>query len=355
MLTYSDYYPFGMVMHGRTYNFGDYRYGFNGKEKDDKGEWGSTHYDYGFRIYNPQIARFLSVDPLAPEYPWYTPYQFAGNMPIWAIDLDGLEPNIFQRAWNYINGRTYINKAWDKAIEIYGENHPALTRNVLVNTDLGIAIVQSGEKVLEDETLTSVLRYDYFLGVPDNMEYGGEFYEFRIYSDQDLNNQIGNTIEKEGHFYQSYDTWTGLHSKAYQKGNEMYFDWGIVDNIHIPYHGGIGPDIGPGKVKYATELPTLKKGTQAWDNAVKALRNQKGKSNYRVSSASEARELLIEARGNMNRYKQYYKTKTGKNYKKGFERHPKEHTNTDAEFNNLDHIKWRDGKSNGHIFYKKTN
>jgi hypothetical protein len=32
------------------------------------------------------------VDPLAPSYPWYTPYQFAGNMPISAIDLDGLEP-----------------------------------------------------------------------------------------------------------------------------------------------------------------------------------------------------------------------------------------------------------------------
>jgi len=33
----------------------------------------------------------LSVDPLTQSYPWYTPYQFAGNKPIWAIDLDGLE------------------------------------------------------------------------------------------------------------------------------------------------------------------------------------------------------------------------------------------------------------------------
>jgi hypothetical protein len=32
------------------------------------------------------------VDPLAPEYPFYTPYQFAGNMPIQFIDRDGLEP-----------------------------------------------------------------------------------------------------------------------------------------------------------------------------------------------------------------------------------------------------------------------
>lgn len=34
----------------------------------------------------------LSVDPLSKSYPWYTPYQFAGNRPIDAIDYDGLEP-----------------------------------------------------------------------------------------------------------------------------------------------------------------------------------------------------------------------------------------------------------------------
>ena len=48
------------------------RYGFNGKEKDDDIQ-GQTVYDYGFRIYNPAIAKFLSVDPLTKEYPWYTP------------------------------------------------------------------------------------------------------------------------------------------------------------------------------------------------------------------------------------------------------------------------------------------
>jgi hypothetical protein len=36
----------------------------------------------------------LSVDPLTKGYPFYTPYQFAGNNPIWAIDLDGLEERI---------------------------------------------------------------------------------------------------------------------------------------------------------------------------------------------------------------------------------------------------------------------
>ena len=48
-------------------------------------------YDYGFRIYNPRLAKFLSVDPLTRSYPMLTPYQFASNTPIAAIDLDGLE------------------------------------------------------------------------------------------------------------------------------------------------------------------------------------------------------------------------------------------------------------------------
>ena len=69
-----------------------HRYGFNGKEMDNevKGSTG-TQYDYGFRIYDPRICKFLSVDPLTKSYPYYTPYQFAGNNPIKFIDLDGLE------------------------------------------------------------------------------------------------------------------------------------------------------------------------------------------------------------------------------------------------------------------------
>ncbi|WMJ74875.1 hypothetical protein RCC89_17155 [Cytophagaceae bacterium ABcell3] len=32
----NDYYPFGMMMPGRNYSSQDYRYGFNGMEKDDE-------------------------------------------------------------------------------------------------------------------------------------------------------------------------------------------------------------------------------------------------------------------------------------------------------------------------------
>ena len=84
-----------MLMPGRHYSNGDleYRYAFNGKEKDS--EWSTgAKYDYGFRIYDGRLGKFLSVDPLSPNYPMLTPYQFASNTPIMAIDLDGLEAKV---------------------------------------------------------------------------------------------------------------------------------------------------------------------------------------------------------------------------------------------------------------------
>ena len=80
-----------MMMSGRVWSSGSsHRYGFNGQEKDNEVSGEDNNYNYGFRIYNTQVARFLSVDPLTGSYLWYTPYQYAGNMPIGAINIDGL-------------------------------------------------------------------------------------------------------------------------------------------------------------------------------------------------------------------------------------------------------------------------
>ena len=68
-----------------------YRYGFNGKENDNELKGEGNQQDYGMRIYDPRLGRFLSEDPITAKYPWLTPYQFSSNSPIWAVDLDGLE------------------------------------------------------------------------------------------------------------------------------------------------------------------------------------------------------------------------------------------------------------------------
>jgi RHS repeat-associated protein len=91
ILSASDYTPFGMQMVGRTWNSSSYRYGFNGKENDNEIKGEGNQQDYGMRIYDPRLGKFLSVDPITKDYPELTPYQFASNSPILGIDLDGLE------------------------------------------------------------------------------------------------------------------------------------------------------------------------------------------------------------------------------------------------------------------------
>jgi RHS repeat-associated protein len=69
IISSSDYYPFGAPINGRSAAFGnDYRFGFNGKEGDGEAQT----QDYGFRVYNPRLGRFLSVDPLIKEYAMLT-------------------------------------------------------------------------------------------------------------------------------------------------------------------------------------------------------------------------------------------------------------------------------------------
>jgi RHS repeat-associated protein len=82
-----------MTMPGRKYNVGieAYRYGFNGKENDNEVKGEGNQQDYGMRIYDPRLGKFLSVDPITSTYPMLTPYQFASNSPIGGIDKDGLE------------------------------------------------------------------------------------------------------------------------------------------------------------------------------------------------------------------------------------------------------------------------
>jgi RHS repeat-associated protein len=81
-------------MPGRKYSQAStkYRYGFNGKENDNDVKGEGNQQDYGNRIYDPRLGRFLSVDPLQKKFPALSSYQFCGDNPIATIDLDGLEP-----------------------------------------------------------------------------------------------------------------------------------------------------------------------------------------------------------------------------------------------------------------------
>ncbi len=79
-----------------------YRYGFNGKIKDNEVQGLGNSQDYGLRMYDNRLARFKSIDPLHREFPFLSTFQFAGNNPIRFIDLDGGEPK------DYLPGHYYL-------------------------------------------------------------------------------------------------------------------------------------------------------------------------------------------------------------------------------------------------------
>ncbi|MBK8485177.1 MAG: RHS repeat-associated core domain-containing protein [Saprospiraceae bacterium] len=92
VLTAQDYLPYGMPIYDKLYKATStsyYKYAFNGKEKDDETKGAFNSYDYGYRMYDPRVCRFLSVDPLASQAPSWNPYRYGFNNPIRMIDPDG--------------------------------------------------------------------------------------------------------------------------------------------------------------------------------------------------------------------------------------------------------------------------
>ena len=95
-----------MLLPGREWQEG-YRFGFNKKEIDCDFELRPEKYDYGMRIYNAYIGRFLSVDAYSSKYAWYSPFQFSGNNPIRFIDMTGNERNSYMRIFE-ANGQSHL-------------------------------------------------------------------------------------------------------------------------------------------------------------------------------------------------------------------------------------------------------
>lgn len=107
ILSTTDYYPGGMLLPGRKYSSSSrYRYGFNGKENDDDVKGEGNQQDYGLRIFDPRLVRFLSVDPLSAEYPWNSTYAFAENDLIRSIDVEGAEKHVQTFVYAVSNGET---------------------------------------------------------------------------------------------------------------------------------------------------------------------------------------------------------------------------------------------------------
>jgi RHS repeat-associated protein len=108
ILEENHYYPFGLKHKNygvdlRTYqqnNLGQirlplvsevsYKYKYQGQERQD--ELGLNWDSFKWRNYDYAIGRFMSIDPLSPDFPQWSPYVFSGNLVTISKELEGMEP-----------------------------------------------------------------------------------------------------------------------------------------------------------------------------------------------------------------------------------------------------------------------
>jgi RHS repeat-associated protein len=163
IISFEEYHPFGTTSYRSGRNEAEVslkRYKYVMKELDNERRSPLEHlnlklkksektglYYYGMRYYAPWLGRFVSSDPLQIKYPYYTPYQYAGNQPITFIDLDGAEPVMAKSFWDTV---------WEGANE--GINYAKEVRNSVLGLGVGVLATMSeipgqmhyGDKVPEE-------------------------------------------------------------------------------------------------------------------------------------------------------------------------------------------------------------
>ena len=102
IISYEEYHPFGTTSYRSGRNEVDVslkRYKYVGKERDEE----TGLYYYGARYYAAWIARFVSVDPLASERSWVSPYSYCQNNPVGRVDPSGaLDNPIYDWGGNFL-------------------------------------------------------------------------------------------------------------------------------------------------------------------------------------------------------------------------------------------------------------
>jgi len=86
----------------------DYSFSFNGKEKNNEVIEDGIVYDYGFRTFNSSLGRFFSIDPVGSEFPFWSPYHYAGNNPVLCMDFDGLQRVIRKFHYEFNNKKRTV-------------------------------------------------------------------------------------------------------------------------------------------------------------------------------------------------------------------------------------------------------
>lgn len=111
----NDYYPFGKRIDDPEKLTADNIYRYNGKESLEI--FGIPYSDYGARLFDSNIGRWLQTDPLAQDYPNINPYVFCANNPMNVIDPNGMDIYRFDKT----TGELFLHTETDDDFDQIGK------------------------------------------------------------------------------------------------------------------------------------------------------------------------------------------------------------------------------------------
>ncbi|RST26319.1 RHS repeat domain-containing protein [Chryseobacterium lacus] len=147
--------PFGEMMAEQQVQ-GEYEnpYKFNAKELDEE----SGLYYYGARYYNPRLSVWYGVDPLAEDYPSWSPYVYTFNNPIRYIDPTGMAPEHIDVTKNEDGTYKVVDIFYQLHRELFVNGKPILDGNIndFVAVIVNSFVDKNGQE-LSPETIKTVI------------------------------------------------------------------------------------------------------------------------------------------------------------------------------------------------------
>ena len=186
-----DYYAFGMEIN-TSFVYPKNEYLYNKKEVQEN----LGLYDYGARFYDPTVARWTSVDPLADRYNGISPYIFVTNNPVRRIDPDGRDvlfditrdakgqiTGVKVRATVFIQGDGASDKRADQLTSAAKQVYKPGTDGCGVNVSFDVTFKYANNKSKED------------------LNAGENILNFSALPEEDRQNNNGNSSHANGNGY----------------------------------------------------------------------------------------------------------------------------------------------------------
>jgi|GEM_PF-6845192 len=181
---------------------------FQDQELDD--DFGLNWYQYRYRSHDPQIGRFIQIDPLAPKYPHNSTYAFAENKVTMGIDLEGLELLPFNSAWFRSVSQ---NKPSGQRVQVVTTNVPSVFKDASGSPlfsagSVGVtpkgAMADKGEQLRSGNNLPRNPQYSWSLDAQPTASTSG--------------GKVGNNLDNN----QAFADKTGATGSALQEINNWY-------------------------------------------------------------------------------------------------------------------------------------